>query len=504
MTAPTVVVLAAGQGTRMQSDTPKVLHELCGRPMGLWPVVAALDAGAGRVVVVDSPARPLAEVLPEGVELVVQPQPNGTGGAVQAAAGAIDPGAPVVVLSGDVPLVSAAAIAALVEAHVAGGAAATMATTLLDDPGGYGRVVRDGAGAVARVVETKSPGDASAEELEIREVNTGIYAFDGAALLDALPRLDAENAQGELYLPQVLDLLRAEGHTVAAHAVDDPGLVLGVNDRVALAEVRALAQRAILERHMRAGATIVDPASTWVDVDVEIGRDARIEPGTTLRGRTSVGDGAVVGPHATIVDSEVCARARVRASWLQEAVVGEGASVGPFAYLRPGAVLREGAKAGTFVEVKNSDLGAGAKVPHLSYIGDADVGEGANLGAGTITANYDGRAKHRTTIGRGVRGGVDTAFVAPVVVGDGAYTAAGSVVTEDVPPGALAVARARQVNLEGYAERRDREADAPKSGEGATGSGAPASGTTTSAPGSGAGGGPLAGRPAGAVHSEGR
>jgi len=455
MTPPTVVVLAAGQGTRMRSDTPKVLHELCGRPMGLWPVVAALEAGAGRVVVVDSPARPLAGVLPDGVELVVQPKPNGTGGAVQAAAGAIDAEAPVVVLSGDVPLVSAEAIAELVDAHRHSGAAATMATTVLDDPSGYGRVVRDADGSVARVVETKTAGDATPAELEIREVNTGIYVFAGEALLGALPRLGAENAQGELYLPQVLDLLRADGATVAAHAVDDPGLVLGVNDRVALAEVRALAQRAILERHMRAGVTVVDPASAWVDVDVEIGRDARIEPGTTLRGRTTVGDGAVVGPHATIVDSEVCARAHVRASWLQEAVVGEGASVGPFAYLRPGAVLREGAKAGTFVEIKNSDVGPGAKVPHLSYIGDADVGEGSNLGAGTITANYDGRAKHRTTIGRGVRGGVDTAFVAPVTVGDGAYTAAGSVITEDIPPGALGVARARQANIEGYAERRD-------------------------------------------------
>jgi bifunctional UDP-N-acetylglucosamine pyrophosphorylase / glucosamine-1-phosphate N-acetyltransferase len=456
MTAPTVVVLAAGQGTRMRSDVPKVLHELCGRPMGLWPVCAALEAGAGKVVVVDSPARPLAAVLPDGVELVVQPQPNGTGGAVAAAAAALDGQATVVVLSGDVPLVSAEAIAELVAAHEAGGTAATMATTVLADPGGYGRVVRDAGGAVARVVETKQAGDATEQELQIREVNTGIYAFAGAALLAALPRLSADNAQGELYLPQVLDLLRADGARVAAHAVQDPGLVLGVNDRVALAEVRALAQRAILERHMRAGVTIVDPASTWVDVDVRIGRDARIEPGTALRGHTVVAEGALVGPHTTVIDSEVRARARVRASWLQEAVVHADATVGPFAYLRPGAVLHEGAKAGTFVEIKNSEIGAGAKIPHLSYIGDADVGEGANLGAGTITANYDGRAKHRTTIGRRVRGGVDTAFVAPVSVGDDAYTAAGSVITADVPPGALGVARAHQANVEGYAERRER------------------------------------------------
>ncbi len=472
MIPPTVVVLAAGQGTRMRSDVPKVLHELCGRPMGLWPVVAALEAGAGKVVVVDSPARPLAEVLPAGVELVIQPRSNGTGGAVLAAADAIDPAGTVVVLSGDVPLVSAAAIAELVEAHARGGAAATMVTTVVEDPSGYGRVVRDERGAVARVVETKKAGDATAEELEIREVNTGIFAFAGDALLGALPRLSADNAQGELYLPQVLDLLRADGATVVAHTVADPNLMLGVNDRVALAQVRALAQRAILEEHMRAGVTIVDPLATWVDVNVRIGRDARIEPGTALRGATEVGQGAIVGPHTTltdaqvdeaatvgphttVIDSHIGERAIVRVAWVERATVHAGASVGPFAYLRPGALLGEGSKVGTFVEVKNSDIGAGAKIPHLSYIGDADVGERSNLGAGTITANYDGHAKHRTTIGRRVRGGVDTAFVAPVTVGDDAYTAAGSVITEDVPPGALGVARARQQNREGYAQRRD-------------------------------------------------
>jgi bifunctional UDP-N-acetylglucosamine pyrophosphorylase / glucosamine-1-phosphate N-acetyltransferase len=455
MTAPTVVVLAAGQGTRMRSDVPKVLHDLCGRPLGLWPVCAALEAGAGRVVVVESPERPLAELLPEGVESVVQPQPNGTGGAVVAAAPSIDPAAPVVVLSGDVPLVTAEAVRALVEAHREGGAAATMVTTVLEDPSGYGRVVRDSDGAVAKVVETKEAGDASEAELAIREVNAGIYAFDGAALLAVLPLLTADNAQGELYLPQTLDLLRGAGSSVAAHAVDDPRLVLGVNDRVALAEVRAVAQRAILEGHMRAGVAVVDPFSAWIDVGATIERDAVVEPGTSLRGACEVGEGAVVGPHTTAIDSRIGARAVVRISWLDRAVVGEGASVGPFAYLRPGAVLREGAKAGTFVEIKNSDIGAGAKIPHLSYIGDADVGEGTNLGAATITANYDGRRKHRTKIGKRVRGGVDTAFIAPVTVGDDAYTAAGSVIDADIPPGALGVARARQTNIEGFAERRE-------------------------------------------------
>jgi bifunctional UDP-N-acetylglucosamine pyrophosphorylase/glucosamine-1-phosphate N-acetyltransferase len=463
MSAPTVLVLAAGQGTRMRSATPKVLHELCGRPMVLWPVLAALDAGAGRVVVVDSPPRALAEVLEQGVRaeqaqrigLVVQPQSNGTGGAVVAAAAEIDPQAAVVVLSGDVPLVSARAITELLAAHAAGGAPATMATTVLVDPSGYGRVVRDADGHVERVVETKKAGDATARELEIREVNTGIYVFAGAALLAALPRLSADNAQGELYLPQVLDLLREDGHAVAAHAVDDPALVLGVNDRVALAQVRALAQRAINEQHMLAGVDIIDPTSAEIDVDVKIAQDARIERGTHLKGESTVGAGATVGPHTTVIHSHIGARASVRVAWLEGATVHEGATVGPFAYLRPGAVLREGAKVGTFVEVKNSDIGAAAKVPHLSYIGDADVGESSNLGAGTITANYDGRAKHRTKIGRRVKGGVDTALVAPVEIGDDAYTGAGSVITEDVPPGALGMARARQTNIEGFAERRE-------------------------------------------------
>jgi bifunctional UDP-N-acetylglucosamine pyrophosphorylase/glucosamine-1-phosphate N-acetyltransferase len=453
MSAPTVLILAAGQGTRMRSSTPKVLHELCGRPMVLWPVHAALAAGAGKVVVVDSPARALAEVLPEGVELVVQPRPDGTGGAVRAAIDLLSVEAPVVILSGDVPLVDAQAIEDLVGAHERLGASATMATAVLADPSGYGRVVRDARGAVERVVETKQEGDATAAELEIREVNTGIYVFAGAALLAALPRLTADNAQNEFYLPQVLDLLRADGETVAAHVVQQPGLVLGVNDRVALAEVRELAQRAIHERHMRAGVTIVDPASTEIDVDVQIEQDARIELGTRLLGATRVGAGAVVGPHTTAIDSEIGSGARIKMAWLEQASVGERVSVGPFAYLRPGTVLREGAKIGTFVETKNSDIGPGAKIPHLSYIGDADVGEGSNLGAGTITANYDGRAKHRTKIGKRVRGGVDTSFVAPVTVGDDAYTAAGSVIVEDVPEGALGVARARQQNIEGYAER---------------------------------------------------
>jgi len=424
----------------MRSRTPKVLHELCGRPMLLWPVHAALQAGAGKVMVVDSPDRALEEVLPAGVELAIQPQSDGTGGAVVAAMSQIGSDAPVVVLSGDVPLVSADVISGLMRAHAQSGAPATMVSTVLEDPSGYGRVVRGAGGAVERVVETKQDGDATPEELEIKEVNTGIYAFEADALRGALGSLTAENAQGELYLPQVLDILRAGGEPVAVHQLQETSLVLGVNDRVALAQVRKLAQRAIHERHMRAGVSIVDPQATVIDVDVEIGKDTVIEPFTTIRGETKIG-----------------ADCTIRHSYIIDSVIEDGVSVGPFAYLRPGTRLRKGSKIGTFVEVKNSDIGNGAKVPHLSYIGDADVGEGTNLGASTITANYDGQRKHRTTIGKHVRSSVHVSFVAPVSIGDEAYTGAGSVIAEDVPAGALGMARARQTNKEGYAERRKDE-----------------------------------------------
>ena len=307
-------------------------------------------------------------------------------------------------------------------------------------------------GAVERVVETKKPGDATPQELEIREVNGGIYAFDGGELLDVLSDVRPDNAQGELYLPDALPLLRARDLVVTAHVADDPALALGVNDRGDLAKVRTVAQARIHARHMAAGVTVLDPASTVIDADVEIASDTVVAPFSSLLGSTRVGPGCEVGPLTTLIDATLGAQVRVPHSYLTECEVRDGASVGPFAYLRPGALLREGAKVGTFVEVKNSDIGAGAKVPHLSYIGDADVGERTNLGASTITANYDGRRKHRTTIGSGVHGGVHTSLVAPVEVGDDAWIGAGSVITEEVPAGAHGIARARQSNIQGYDE----------------------------------------------------
>jgi bifunctional UDP-N-acetylglucosamine pyrophosphorylase/glucosamine-1-phosphate N-acetyltransferase len=468
--APVVaVILAAGQGTRMRSRTPKLLHPLCGQPMIEWPVAAARDAGAGMIVVVDAPERPLAAVLGYRVVIAVQERPLGTADAARSASAHIDPASTVIVINGDVPLITSETLRGLAEAHARSGAAGTIATSVLEDARGYGRVVRAPDGTVERVVETKAAGDATEGELHIREVNTGIFAFDGGLLLEALAEVRDDNAQGEFYLPDVLPILRRFGRTIDAFEVADPYVTLGVNDRVGLAAVRAIAQARINERHMLAGVTIVDPASTVIDVDVEIGEDTMIAPFTSLLGATRVGARCEVGSHSTVIDSRLGDDACVVHSYLTGADVGERTSVGPFAYLRPGAVLREGSKAGTFVEIKNSEIGAGTKVPHLSYIGDTDIGERSNIGAGTITANYDGYRKNRTTIGSRVRVSVDTMFVAPVSVGDDAYTGAGSVITDDVPPGALGVARERQRNVEGYAQRRADRAAAEEAAREAAG-----------------------------------
>jgi bifunctional UDP-N-acetylglucosamine pyrophosphorylase/glucosamine-1-phosphate N-acetyltransferase len=449
--------MAAGEGTRMRSSTPKMLHPVCGRPMVAWPILAAREVGAGRVTAIVSPGRDLSVGLPDGVETVVQLEPDGTGGAIRAALELIEASETVLVLSGDVPLLSAEVMAGLLEAHAASGAAATMLTIELDEPGSYGRVVRGPAGEVERVVEAKAAGDAGAEQLAIREINAGTYVFDAAPLAAALAGLSNNNAQGEYYLPDVFPALREAGHSVAAYVADDLAVTMGINNRADLAAVEAEARRRILERHMLAGVTVVDPASTWVEAEVEIAADARIEPGTSLRGETAVGAGSVVGPLSTLTDTRLGADVSVPHSYLVECEVGDGCNIGPFAYLRPAAVLEAGAKAGTFVEIKNSRVGAGSKVPHLAYVGDAEIGAGSNLGAGTITANYDGFRKNRTVIGNNVRIGVDTMLIAPVEVGDSAYTGAGAVIKVDVPKGALAVSENDQRNIEGFAERKAAE-----------------------------------------------
>jgi bifunctional UDP-N-acetylglucosamine pyrophosphorylase/glucosamine-1-phosphate N-acetyltransferase len=406
------------------------------------------------VIVITGPDDDFADILPEGAVTATQQEANGTGDAVKAAEAAIGEAHQVLVLSGDVPLIDSEFVQGLADSQTESGAAMVIATARLDDPTGYGRVVRDADGNVERVVETKADGDATPEELELDEVNAGIYAFDREKLFSALAEVKSDNSQGEYYLPDVLPILLARGEKVVAFELPTPEFMLGVNDRTDLALVQQIMNARIVADHQLTGVTVIDPGSTWIEAAVTIGEDTVIEPGTYLRGTTEIGSGATIGPSSTIAHCEIADGATIVHSYLVQAKVGEGASVGPFAYLRPGAELLEGSKAGTFVEIKNSVIGPGAKVPHLSYIGDADIGENANLGAATITANYDGKNKHRTVIGPDVRTGVDTTLVAPVTVGEGAYTGAGSVITRDVPADALAVARARQKTIEDYASRR--------------------------------------------------
>jgi bifunctional UDP-N-acetylglucosamine pyrophosphorylase/glucosamine-1-phosphate N-acetyltransferase len=451
----TVLVMAAGKGTRMRSALPKVLHPICGRPMVQWVIDAARAAGAAEVVCVTRPGDGVAEGLPDGVGVAEQSEGEGTGAAVLAARDLVAPGSQVMILSGDQPLVSAELLRDLVTAHGAAGAAATLLTTEGLDPAGYGRIVRDSGGAVERIVETKDPSGVPSGELAIREINLGSYVFDAAALYAALDAVGLEG--GETYLTGVFPLLREQGRTVAAHVTDDLVSAVGVNDRLGLMDAERLAQRRILERHALAGVSFLAPDSTRIEAGVEIGGDTTIGPGVTLRGDTRIGAGCEIGPQTTITDSSLADGVACVHSFVTGARLESGAAVGPFAYLRPGAHIGEGAKIGTFVEVKNAEIGAGAKVPHLSYLGDADVGDGANVAAGNITANYDGFRKHRTKIGAGARTGVNSSFVAPVTVGDGAYIGAGSVISEDVPPGALGISRPQQKNVDGYTERIEKE-----------------------------------------------
>ncbi len=452
-----VVVLAAGEGTRMKSaTTPKVLHELCGRSM-LGHVLATNRAlePAELVVVVgharEQVTKHMAEVDPAARAVVQEPQ-NGTGHAVRVAMESLgDLDGTVVVVLGDAPLLRAQTLEQLVTGHVATGAATTLLSARFDDPTGYGRVVRDEAGDVTAIVEHK---DADDQTRAIFEINVGVYAFDAAHLRDALSRLTTANAQGEEYLTDVVALHRAAGLTVAAQVVEDALETMGVNDRVQLSQARRLLRDRLVEQHQRAGVTVVDPQTTWLDVDVRLEADVTIHPGTQLHAATVVRSGAVVGPDTTLTATEVGEGASIVRSHCDGAVIGAGATVGPFTYLRPGTRLGQRSKAGAYVEIKASDIGDGSKVPHLSYVGDAVVGERSNIGAATVVVNYDGRDKHRTTVGDDVRIGSDTMLVAPVSVGDGAYTAAGSVITDDVPAGALGVGRARQRNIDGWVARK--------------------------------------------------
>jgi bifunctional UDP-N-acetylglucosamine pyrophosphorylase / glucosamine-1-phosphate N-acetyltransferase len=438
------VVLAAGLGTRMRSETPKHLHPLLGRRLADWVVEAVRELGPQPLVVVTSAdARDAFEG--EGLETAVQEEPRGTGDAAAAARTSLEGfDGDVLVVTGDAATITSELLGRMLRTHRDAGAAATVLSFELPNPEAYGRIVRDGDGALQAIVEAR---DASEDELAIREVNSSIYVFEGQKLWPALEGLKPDNVQGELYLTDTVRHLAAAGERVAVHKAENPAECEGVNTRAELAAAAAVLRDRINQAHMLAGVTIVDPVSTWIDPTVQLASDSTIQPFTILRGATSVAKGAEVGPHAVAVD----------------AAIGPGALVGPFCYLRPGTILEDSAKAGAFVEIKNSRLGAGVKASHQSYIGDADIGEGTNIGAGNITANFSHRAgqpKGRTTIGRNVRTGVHNAFVAPVEIGDDAWIGAGSVISTDVPPGSLAIARARQVTKEGYVdEQRKRASD---------------------------------------------
>ncbi|HET9565336.1 MAG TPA: bifunctional UDP-N-acetylglucosamine diphosphorylase/glucosamine-1-phosphate N-acetyltransferase GlmU [Mycobacterium sp.] len=456
-----VLVLAAGGGTRMRSDIPKVLHTLAGRSMLSHALHSVAKLAPQHLVVVLGHDRDritplvaeLADTLGRPIDVAVQEQQLGTGHAVGCGLAALpaDFAGTVVVISGDVPLLDADTLAELIATHTAQTAAATVLTTTLPDPTGYGRILRTQDGEVIGIVEQA---DATPSQQAISEVNGGVYAFDIGELRSALQRLRPHNAQQELYLTDVIPIIRQDGQIVRATHVDDAALVAGINDRVQLADLAAELNRRIVAAHQRGGVTIVDPATTWIDVDVTIGRDTVIQPGTQLLGATRIGGRCRVGPDTTLTDVTVGDGASVIRTHGSASVIGDDATVGPFTYLRPGTVLGDVGKLGAFVETKNSIIGAGTKVPHLTYVGDADIGEHSNIGASSVFVNYDGETKRRTTIGSHVRTGSDTMFVAPVTIGDGAYTGAGTVVRDDVPPGALAVSAGQQRNIEGWVERK--------------------------------------------------
>jgi len=466
-----VIVLAAGQGTRMKSSRPKVLHTIAGRSLVGHVLATARDLAPSHVIAVvrherDTVVSTISELMPD-IVFVDQDEVPGTGRAVEVGISALpaDFDGDVVVVSGDVPLLDAPTLATLIAEHRAAHASATLLSAVLDDATGYGRIVRDADGVLDRIVEQK---DASVDELTITEINSGTYVFRAAALREQLPLVTLANAQGEKYLTDVIGLLRTAGSTVAALPVRDGWMVAGVNDRVQLAEASRRMNELIVRRWQLDGVTITDPTTTWIDADVVLAEDVEILPGTQLKGATLVQRGATVGPDTTLVDCEIGENATVKRTDATLAVIGAGASVGPFAYLRPGTYLGANGKIGTFVETKNSTIGVGSKVPHLSYIGDTTVGEQSNVGAGTITANYDGVTKNATVVGSHVRTGSHNVFVAPVTIGDGAYTGAGTVVRKDVPAGALAINVAPQRNMQGWVAEHRAGTAAAQAAENAT------------------------------------
>ena len=459
----------------MKSALPKVLHDVAGRSLVGHVLAAVNQLNPHHLVVVVGHGRDHVSAHVHGLYpaavTVVQDQQNGTGHAVRvalegiAAAGIDLPDGPVIVLAGDTPLLTGDTLAALVDIHHGEQAVATVLTAVLTDPTGYGRIVRDQAtGHVSRIVEQK---DASESERAIQEINSGVFAFELSSLRSGLARLTTNNAQGEEYLTDVLGHLVADGETVAAYIAPDEDEILGVNDRVQLAHAGGLLRDRINVNWMRTGVTIVDPATTWIDATVTLERDVRIERNTALAGTTAIATGAVIGPDTTLVDSVVGAGAQVLKSHVTGATIGPDATVGPFTFIRPGTELAAHAKVGAYVETKNAFIGEGSKVPHLSYVGDATIGAGTNIGAATVTVNYDGVNKHKTVVGDHVRIGSDTMLVAPITIGDGAYTAAGSVITEDVPPGSMAVGRGRQRNIDGWVERKRADTSSAKAAKAA-------------------------------------